>query len=272
MVTPAVRRACQSLNVDRACIRYQGCRSSNTYLRDLLRQLSCDRHRFGYRRLHQLLQRKGVNVNHKKVYRIYREEGLQVKQRKRRKRPMGTRSLFRTTEGVNQRWALDFVSDSLMDGRRFRILTVIDEYSRECLALVADMSLSGHRLAQELDRFIEARGHPEVIVSDNGTEMTSNAILTWQNDTNVQWHYIAPGKPMQNGFIESFNGRLRDECLNQTLFESLDHARVILAQWKEDYNMFRPHSSLRGKTPAEYAQSSRNTLIQGVPPVLDVAS
>ena len=134
-------------------------------------------------------------------------------------------------------------------GRRFRILTVIDEYSRECLALVADTSISGHRLARELTCLMEDRGSPEVIVSDNGTEMTSRAILEWQGKHQVQWHYIAPGKPMQNGFIESFNGKLRDECLNETLFEDLHHAKAILAQWKQDYNMFRPHSSLKGKTP-----------------------
>lgn len=266
------RRACKSLSVDRSGIRYQSCRGTDEEVRDVLRKLSYERHRFGYRRLHQLLQRDGFTINHKKVYRLYREEGLQVKQRKGRKRAVGTRMPLRKASRINQCWALDFVSDSFMDGRRFRILTVIDEYSRECLALVADTSISGHRLVRELTCLMEERGTPEIIVSDNGTEMTSKATLEWQSKHQVGWHYIAPGKPMQNGFIESFNGKLRDECLNETLFEDLNHAREILAKWKWDYNMFRPHSSLNGKTPMEFAWNEPRVLIQGLTPVLNVAS
>ena len=266
------RRACKSLNVDRAFIRYQSCRKPDIDVRYVLRKLSYERHRFGYRRLHQLLLRDGYRINPKKVYRLYREEGLQVKQRKGRKRAIGTRTPLREVSGVNQCWALDFVSDSFLDGRRFRILTVIDEYSRECLALVADTSISGHRLARELTCLMEERGSPQVIVSDNGTEMTSKAILDWQGKQQVQWHYIAPGKPMQNGFIESFNGKLRDECLNETLFEDLNHAQAILAKWKWDYNMIRPHSSLNGKTPIEFAHNEHAGLIQDLNSVLGVAS
>ncbi len=266
------RRACKSLKVDRASIRYRPRGGSDGEVREALRKLSYERHRFGYRRLHQLLQRDGIKINHKKVYRLYREEKLHVKQRKGRKRAVGTRTHLRNADRINQCWALDFVSDSFMDGRRFRILTVIDEYSRECLALVADTSISGHRLARELTCLMEERGSPEVIVSDNGTEMTSKAILEWQSKYQVGWHYIAPGKPMQNGFIESFNGKLRDECLNETLFEDLNHAQVILAQWKHDYNMLRPHSSLKGLTPIEFAYNQTKVLIQGLTPVLTVAS
>lgn len=266
------RRACKSLKVDRSSIRYRHRGGSDGEVREALRKLSYERHRFGYRRLHQLLQRDGIKINHKKVYRLYREEKLHVKQRKGRKRAVGTRTHLRNASRINQCWALDFVSDSFMDGRRFRILTVIDEYSRECLALVADTSISGHRLARELTCLMEERGSPEVIVSDNGTEMTSKAILEWQSKHQVGWHYIAPGKPMQNGFIESFNGKLRDECLNETLFEDLNHAQVILAQWKHDYNMFRPHSSLKGLTPIEFAYNAPKVLIQGLTPVLTVAS
>jgi putative transposase len=266
------RRACKSLSVDRSGVRYQSCREADEAVREALRRLSYERHRFGYRRLHQLLQRDGFTINHKKVYRLYREEGLQVKQRKGRKRAVGTRTLLRKASRVNQCWALDFVSDSFMDGRRFRILTVIDEYSRECVALVADTSIPGHQLARELTCLMEERGSPEVIVSDNGTEMTSRAILEWQSTHQVGWHYIAPGKPMQNGFIESFNGKLRDECLNETLFEDLNHVQVVLAQWKQDYNMIRPHSSLKGKTPMEFACNEPRVLMQGVTPVLNVAS
>ena len=151
--------------------------------------------------------------NWKKLYRLYREERLTVRKRGGRKRALGTRAPMTLPQDANQRWSLDFVSDTLTDGRRFRILCVIDDFSRECLATVADNSLSGERVARELDQIAERRGYPCMIVSDNGTELTSNAILAWQEERQVEWHYIAPGKPMQNGFVESFIGRLRDECL-----------------------------------------------------------
>jgi transposase InsO family protein len=150
----------------------------------------------------------------------------------------------------NQRWSMDFVSDTLTDGRRFRILAVMDDFSRECLCLVADTSLSGVRVARELDAIIARRGRPLLCVSDNGTELTSTAILKWCEEREVGWHYIAPGKPQQNAFAESFNGRLRDECLNETLFTSLAQARTILMAWQRDYNEVRPHSGLNGRTPA----------------------
>ena len=153
----------------------------------------------------------------------------------------------------NDRWLLDFVSDQLTDGRRFRILTVVDDCTREYLALVADTSLSGSRVARELDRLAIERGKPKMVVSDNGSEFTSNAILTWADQSRVAWHYIAPGKPMQNAFIESFNGRLRDELLNETLFTSLARARATLGCWRADYNGTRPHSQLGWKTPSKFA-------------------
>ena len=153
-------------------------------------------------------------------------------------------------QGPNQRWSLDFVSDTLTDGRRLRILAVVDDFSRECLCLVADTSLSGKRVARELDAVIAHRGKPLMVVSDNGTELTSLAILGWSSDRQVNWHYIAPGKPQQNAFVESFNGRLRDECLNETLFTSLAHARAVLLAWQRDYNEVRPHSALGGRSPA----------------------
>ncbi|CCE10697.1 fragment of Integrase, catalytic domain (part 2) [Bradyrhizobium sp. STM 3843] len=153
----------------------------------------------------------------------------------------------------NDRWSLDFVSDQMTDDRRFRVLTVIDDCTRECLALVADTSLSGARVARELDRLVAERGKPGMMVSDNGSELISNAILTWADQSRIAWHYIAPGKPMQNAFIESFNGRLRDELLNETLFTSLAQARVALRRWRADYNDARPHSQLVWKTPTEFA-------------------
>src|SRR5438552_14217212 len=157
--------------------------------------------------------------------------------------------------GPNRRWSLDFVHDQITDGRRFRILAVVDDGSRECLALVADTSISGRRVARELDRIVARRGLPGGIVSDNGTELTSNAILGWSDRQKVAWHYIAPGKPVQNAFIESFNGRLRDELLNETLFRSLPHARAALEAWRHDYNEERPHSKLGWMTPRGYASA-----------------
>ena len=247
------RRACTVLDVDRSSIRYRSRRPDDASARMRLRELSRERRRFGYRRLHLLLEREGIMMNQKKLRRLYREEKLQVRRRGGRKRALGTRAPLSAPSRPDQRWSLDFVSDSFSDGRRFRILTIVDDCTRECLALVADTSLSGGRVARELDELIWRRSRPETIVSDNGTEFTSMAILRWSQERQVGWHYIAPGKPMQNGFVESFNGRLRDECLNETLFTSLVHARAVLNAWKEDYNTVRPHSSLGGRTPAEIA-------------------
>ena len=156
-------------------------------------------------------------------------------------------------QGPNQRWSLDFVSDAFGCGRRFRILCVVDDFTRECLALVPDTSLSGARVARELDKIVAIRGKPLAVVSDNGTELTSASILRWSQERQVEWHYIAPGKPTQNAFVESFNGRLRDECLNETLFTSMVQARAVLATWRQDYNTVLPHSKLGGLTPAEIA-------------------
>ena len=249
------RRACRVIGTDRASVRYQATRPDDAVLRERLRSLAQERRRFGYRRLHVLLRREGEVVNKKRVQRIYREERLTVRRRGGRKRAVGTRRPIETPLKVNQRWSLDFVSDQMTDGRRFRILTVIDNCTRECLALVADTSLSGGRVARELDLIIAQRGRPDTIVSDNGTEYTSNAILSWADETGVGWHYIAPGKPQQNGMNESFNGRLRDELLNETLFRSLPHARAVLEVWRRDYNELRPHSKLGWMTPKDYASA-----------------
>ena len=247
------RRACQIIDVARRVVRYRRLRPDDTALRERLRTLAAERRRFGYRRLGYLLSREGLRVNHKKLLRIYREEGLRVRRRGGRKRALGTRSPMTVPQAPNQRWSLDFVSDALACGRRFRILAVVDDFSRECLALIADTSLSGARVARELTGLIGGRGKPLMVVSDNGTELTSTAILRWAQEHQVEWHYIAPGKPQQNGFVESFNGRMRDECLNETLFLSLAHARSVLAAWRHDYNTARPHSQLNGRTPAEFA-------------------
>ncbi len=216
-----------------------------------------------------MLAREGLTPNHKKLRRIYGEERLQVRRRGGRKRALGTRAPMALPQAANQRWSLDFVSDTLTDGRRFRVLCVVDDFTRECLALVADTSLSGNRVVRELDAIAGLRGYPATIVSDNGTELTSNAVLAWSQARGVGWHYIAPGKPQQNAFVESFNGKLRDECLNETLFSSVRHARAVLADWRQDYNHVRPHSSLCGRTPAE---ASRAVVLATVKPAFGAAS
>lgn len=228
-----------------------------------MKAVAGERRRFGYRRIHVMLGRQGIVMNLKKLRRLYREERLQVRRRGGRKRALGTRWPMLVPDAPNVRWSLDFVSDALTDGRRFRVLAVVDDHTRECIALVAlaivlgpmadhgSPSLSGQRVVRELDMVIARRGRPSMIVSDNGTEFTSMAILSWCQRTGIEWHYIAPGKPMQNGFIESFNGRFRDEMLNETLFSSLSHARQEICVWQHDYNHHRPHSALGNIPPAE---------------------
>ncbi|QOZ48646.1 IS3 family transposase [Bradyrhizobium sp. CCBAU 53340] len=247
------RRACKAIGCCRMTMRYRTTRADDAGVRQRMKAIAQERRRFGYRRLHVLLKREGYLINHKKLFRLYREEKLAVRRRGGRKRAIGTRAPMTAPMTANDRWSLDFVSDQLTDGRRFRILTVVDDCTRECLALVADTSLSGARVARELDRLIAERGKPKMVVSDNGTELTSNAILAWADQSRVTWHYIAPGKPTQNAFIESFNGRLRDELLNETLFTTLAQARVALGCWRADYNNERPHSQLGWKTPSEFA-------------------
>ena len=250
------RRACHALKVDRSTVRYASTRPDDSGLREAMKAVAAQRRRFGYRRIHVMLSRQGIVMNQKKLRRLYREEKLQVRRRGGRKRALGTRRPMLVPGRVNARWSLDFVSDALTDGRRFRVLAVVDDYSRECLALIADTSLSGLRVVRELDAIIRWRGRPTLMVSDNGTELTSMAVLRWCQETGVEWHYIAPGKPTQSAFVESFNGRFRDECLNDTLFSTLTEARTAIRSWMEDYNRHRPHSALGNLPPAEFALKS----------------
>ena len=212
------RRACRLVGLDRSTFQYHKKTGADADLRERLKTLAGERRRFGYRRLGILLQREGLAVNHKKLFRLYREEGRAVRQRRGRKRALGTRKPTIVPRRANERWSLDFVSDSLAEGRRFRALCIVDDFSREALAIVPDFSLSGVRVARELDRLVSSRGRPSVIVSDNATELTGHAVLKWSQKTRIDWHYIAPGKPAQNAFVESFIGRLRDECLNEHLW------------------------------------------------------
>ncbi|WP_363346330.1 IS3 family transposase [Methylocystis echinoides] len=249
------RRACGLVGADRTMIRYRSRRSPDIELREQIRDLANARKRFGYRRLFILLRQAGEPSGVNRIYRLYREEGLSVRKRRSRKRAVGTRGPIPIEAKANARWSLDFVHDQFASGRRFRVLNIVDDATRECLAAIPDTSISGRRVARELTALIGRRGKPGTIVSDNGTEFTSNAMLSWSEEHRIAWHFIAPGKPMQNGFCESFNGRMRDELLNETLFLGLDHAREKIAAWVDDYNHRRPHSALAYLTPAAYAAS-----------------
>lgn len=241
-------------------VRYLAQRAPDSELRGRLRDLANERRRFGYRRLYVLLRREGEPSGINRIYRLYREEGLTVRKRKARRKAVGTRAPILVEARPSARWSLDFVHDQFANGQRFRVLNVGDDVTRECLAAIPDTSISGRRVARELTALIVRRGKPEMIVSDNGTELTSNAILRWCSEQRNEWHYIVPGKPMQNGFVESFNGRMRDELLNETMFRNLAHARVVIAAWATDYNTERPHSALNYQTPADYALHLNNAI------------
>ena len=239
--------------MDRSAVRYVKKRKGDEAGRVLLKELAGERRRFGYRRLREMARRRGVIMNLKKVYRLYCEEGLKVRRRGGRKRAIGTRAPLEKATRANAIWVLDFVSDTLDGGRKFRVFNVEDQFTRRGLGVEVDTSLPGRRIVRVLDRLVAIWGKPAMIVSDNGTELTCNAMLKWTTETAVEWHYIAPGKPMQNGYMESFNGKLRDECLNEHVFGSLSQARRIIEAWRIDYNEVRPHSSLRYQTPEEFA-------------------
>src|SRR6202795_145220 len=242
VVQMSERRACILVSADRKMIRYRSRRPPDVELRARLRDLANQRRRFGYRRLFILLREQGEPSGINRIYRLYREEGLTVRKRKARRKAIGTRTPILVEAKVNVRWSLDFVHDQFAQGRRFRILNIVDDVTRVCLAAIPDTSISGKRVARELTMLIGTRGKPRMIVSDNGTEFTSNAMLGWAKDHRVDWHYIAPGRPMQNGYIESFNGRMRDELLNESLFIDLDRPVGSSAPGS-------PPTTPRGRTP-----------------------
>jgi putative transposase len=217
--------------------------------------LAGERKRFGSPRLHILLKREGLVINHKRTERIYREEGLSLRHKRRRKGAAGIRVMMPTPQKPNERWSMDFVTDSIVTGRRFRALAIIDNYSRECPAIEVDTSLGGARVVSVLERLSEIRGLPEVITTDNGPEFTGRHLDEWAARKGIKLNFIRPGKPIENTFAESFNGRLRDECLNTNWFMDLRHARQVIEDWRKDYNEVRPHSSLDNRTPVEYAKA-----------------
>jgi putative transposase len=247
------RRACWLMGLSRSSCRYQPRRRKEEALRQRLRELAAERRRFGYRRLAVLLRREGWTVNWKRVYRVYRQEHLQVGKRPRKRGASPQRLSLALPGGPNERWSMDFMTDSLATGRRFRTLNVVDDYTRECLRIEVDTSLSGERVARGLEELRWRRGGPHVIVVDHGPEFTSQALDRWAYRRGVRLHFIDPGKPEQNAYVESFNGKFRDECLNEHWFADLKEAKEQIEDWRQDYNQRRPHSALGYQTPEEFA-------------------
>lgn len=247
------RRAAGLIPIDRATLRYEHHRDPQEALRVRLRELAGSRVRYGYRRLTVMLNREGWKVNAMRIYRLYTEEGLIVRTKRRKERAQRQRVANGPAVRRNQKWSMDFVAQRLSDGRWIRVLTVVDQYTRECLTLHADTALSGEKVAAALDKIISRRGAPESITVDNGTEFASKAMDHWAYSNGVHLDFIRPGRPVENGYIESFNGRLRDECLNVEVFFTVADARRKLAIWLYDYNHHRPHSALADRTPAEFA-------------------
>jgi len=251
------RRACGLIGITRRGYRLASAEDRNRELRERLRVLAEERRRWGCPLLFRVLCREGFAVNHKRVERLYREEGLSLRRRRRRKRLSHGRVVRELPAEPNAAWAADFIHDSLFDGRRFRALTVIDEWTRECLAIEVDVSLTGERVVRVLERLCETRGVPAVLQSDNGPEFRGWVMDQWAQGRGVRLHFIEPGKPIQNAFIESFNSRLREECLNEQVFVSLKDARRKIELWGLQYNRERPHSSLGYLTPEEFAARNR---------------
>lgn len=246
------RRAIRFTGFPRSTIRYESVREPQEALRVRIRELAGQRKRWGYRMIHTFLRREGWPVNRKRVQRLYREEGLAVRRRGKKRRSEAPRVVRPGLSGRNERWSMDFMSDTLSSGRRFRCLNIIDEFSRECLAIHVAHSIPAVRVIEVLERLREERSLPSVIVTDNGSEFTSRAFDAWAYARGVKIDFIQPGKPVQNAFVESFNGTLRDDCLNLHWFLSLKDAKQTIEDWRRDYNDVRPHSSLGGLTPSEY--------------------
>lgn len=250
----SARRACQLVGLSRSRWHYRLRRRSHEDLRERLRELAAVRPRWGYERLHILLKREGRVVNHKLVLRLYREEGLAVARRRRQKRVAVPRVPLPAPSVANERWSMDFVSDALADGRQFRCFTIVDDLTRECPAIEVSASLPALRVIQVLDRLAVTRGLPRSIVCDNGPEFAGRSLDLWAHSHGVALQFIRPGKPVENAFIESFNGRFREECLSTEWFTSLTHAQQAIESWRRDYNEARPHSGLAGRTPTEFAR------------------
>lgn len=249
------RSACLAVGVSRSGFRYQATGKTDNVLRSRLKELAAQYPRYGYLMLHGLLKAEGLVVNRKRTYRLYSEETLQVRTKKRKKLQR-SRLPMEVPMAVNQRWSMDFVADQLSNGRRFRILNIVDEYSRELVGQLVSTSISGVQVSRFLDQLAETRDLPRQIVVDNGTEFTSKAMFFWSKETKVKLSFIQPGKPTQNAFCESLNGKFRNECLNQHWFRSLEEARHEISHWRQHYNNVRPHSSLGYQSPVDFAKKA----------------
>lgn len=249
------RRACRVLGQARSSCRYVARRTMVQGLVEAMRAHAAARPRFGYRRIHVLLRRGGRRVNHKRVYRIYRADGLAVRRRKRKRMAVGLRTVLPPPSRANERWSMDFTLDTLASGRKFRTLNVVDDFTRECLAIEVDTSLGGARVVRVLDRLAALRGLPSVVVCDNGPKFAGKVLDAWAYKVGLKIHFIRPGKSVENCYVESFNGKFRDECLNDHWFLDLEDARTKIQSWRDDYNEVRPHSSLGDLTPKEYSST-----------------
>ncbi len=247
------RRACGLVGVGRSTCRYVSRQPRATELQAQLLHWAAERPRFGYRRLYVLLRREGWAVNHKRVYRLYRAAGLAVRRRKRKRIAASQRLRVPIPVHSNERWSMDFMLDTLADGRPFRVLNVVDDCTRECVAIDVGRSIPGVRVVRVLERLRAQRGLPAAIVIDNGPEFAGRVLDTWAYGAGVQLQFIRPGKPIENAFVESFNGKFRDECLNEHWFLNLAHAIATIERWRVDYNTVRPHSSLGNRTPDQFA-------------------
>lgn len=247
------RRICRLIGLSTSTWHYKTKPNENPHIRQRLRDIAGERRRWGYRQMHEILRREGIIINHKRTERLYREEGLQLQIRRRKKTAATLRVPLPYPEQVNQRWAMDFMSDNLADGRKIRLLNILEVFTKESLAMVVDTSINGTRISQVLDRLGWMKGLPEVITVDNGPEFTGKVMDSWAYRNGVKLEFSRPGKPVDNAFIESFNRTVRDECLNDNWFLSLEHARKLIEAWRVDYNTNRPHSALGGLTPAEFA-------------------
>lgn len=251
------RRACMVLGLSRSSHRYEGRAEGQAELRMRIKEIAAVRVRYGYKRIHVLLRREGWRVNHKRVYRLYCEEGLNLRSKRPRRRVSAAHRVSREEPmAVNESWSMDFASDSLFDGRRFRALTVVDNFSRECLWIGPDQNIRGEQVAEILDHLKVIRGVPKLIRLDNGPEFISKAMDKWAYENRVTLDFSRPGKPTDNALVESFIGSFRDECLNVNWFLSLKDAREKIETWRRDYNEFRPHSSLGDMTPRDFAISN----------------
>ena len=256
----SIRKACILVGLSRASYDYRPVARHDEELREKIRELAHQRRRFGCPRIHLLLRREGLEINHKRTERIYREEGLSLRKRKRRKTAAMARVILPTPLRPNERWSMDFVTDNIVTGRRFRALVIVDDYSRECPIIEIDTSLGGRRVVGVLEKLADIRGLPEVITIDNGPEFAGRVLDEWAYRKGVKLNFIRPGKPIENACAESFIGRLRDECLNENWFISLNHAKEVIESWRIDYNEGRPHTSLGGLTPREFVENTGEIL------------